>query len=97
MKRHSDHIDDLIARVKKDYQIVMKEVDIHDPETRRTIGEADLIGIINGEWHLYEVKSGDNLEKAKKQLFKLKRYLEDYHDIKLFYYSGKLKEVKEIC
>ena len=96
VKRHKDHVDELADRVKSQYEILMKEVPVFDPIKRCTVGDAGLLGMIDGEIHVYEVKGGDDFNKAKKQLQKLRSVFEVYCDVRLFYYSGKYRTIQEV-
>ncbi|MBT5022125.1 hypothetical protein HOK51_06580 [Candidatus Woesearchaeota archaeon] len=97
-KQHQTYVSELESEIKDRYQLVLKEIEYRDPISDKLIGELDLVGIINGVWHIYEVKCNDGYEKAVNQLYRAKKYLSECADeILLFYYSGSKKELKEVA
>ena len=95
-KKHSELIDELEEKVKKNYTVMIRERTVFDVDTGRVIGEIDLAGIIGTTWDVYEVKVNDSPVKAARQLRKLRKYLMDCGSIRLYYYSGRKREIKEI-
>lgn len=95
-KKHRRLICALEDKVRDQYSVVMREVQVRDVETGRVVGEIDLVGIVDGRWDLYEVKVTDNPNKARSQLKNLQGYLQDNGDLRLYYYSGKNKTLTEI-
>ncbi|MFH1064335.1 MAG: hypothetical protein V1729_04605 [Candidatus Woesearchaeota archaeon] len=93
---HSEIVQALEERVRGRYNLTMTEVHVRDPETGRVVGEIDLVGIVDGQWDIYEVKVADNPQKARAQLERLRGYLGGCGNITLYYYSGKNKELTEI-
>ncbi|MBW2971814.1 hypothetical protein KY359_02145, partial [Candidatus Woesearchaeota archaeon] len=64
--RHSELVHELEERVRKQYHVTMTEVDVRNPVTGEVIGEIDLVGIVDGDWDLYEVKVNDSPAKARR-------------------------------
>jgi len=93
---HHDLIDKLEERVRKQYNMTMKEVEVRDRETGMTVGEIDLVGISESGWDIYEVKVTDNPKKAVMQLENLKSYLDCFGTINLYYYSGRDDKVTKV-
>jgi hypothetical protein len=97
---HTRLIRRLEDRVKHKYSIVQTEVAVQDLVTGESVGEIDLVGIVAGTVDLYEVKVNDGMQKAKKQLFNLQRYLRDTLgfscEMNLYYYSGKGRKIVKV-
>ena len=90
---HSKIVKSLEEKVKKKYALTATEVEVRDPETGLIVGEIDLVGVVNGNWDIYEVKVNDGFSKARKQLRNLKNYLKEYGEINLYYYSGRENKI----
>jgi|GEM_PF-5158108 len=86
--RHSELVHILEERVRRQYNITATEVEVRDPCTGEVIGEIDLVGIVDRDWDIYEVKVNDSPLKARRQLKNLKQYLQDCGNLTLYYYSG---------
>jgi hypothetical protein len=93
---HRDLVRRLEEDVKGQYSITMREVPVRNQYTGQQVGEIDLVGIVDGVWDLYEVKVNDGMKKAKRQLENLKRYLEGCAELRLYYYSGRDREIVRI-
>jgi len=93
---HDDIVRQLEDMVKSNYSITMTCVDVRDTSTGRLVGEIDLVGIVGNNWDLYEVKTSDQCAKAEKQLKRLRRYLCDCANVRLYYYSGKRRKIEEV-
>ena len=94
--KHNQAIAELEERVRDSYQITMKNVNYYLPRSRDIAGELDLVGIRNGNWDIYEVKSNDGYETAVKQLDRARRLLDGCGNIRTFYYSGRTKKLKQV-
>ncbi len=55
---------------------------------KRLLGEVDIIARKDGHVDLYEVKCSHRIIKAKKQLKRLVRYLENLNIEKSYFYCG---------
>ncbi len=98
-QKHAEMIERLASRVRSQYSILQTEVPINDPTTGKTVGEMDLVGLVDGMIDVYEVKTNDDRSKARKQLFNIRRYLENQGytcPINLYYYSGRNRELTKI-
>ena len=95
-EKHDELVRDLEGRVRHKYTLTAREVPVRDPESGRLVGEIDLLGIVGDEWHIYEVKVGKKRLTAKRQLQKLRSYLEDCGRLTLYYYSGRTDKLMEI-
>ncbi|MBW2999668.1 hypothetical protein KY339_03270 [Candidatus Woesearchaeota archaeon] len=93
---HNELVKELEEKVRKNYFITMTGVEVRSPLTGNLVGEIDLVGIVDNQWDLYEVKVNDSFEKSRRQLKNLKRYLGDCGKIRLYYYSGKDGKIIEI-
>ncbi|MFC1723677.1 hypothetical protein ACFL0V_06050 [Nanoarchaeota archaeon] len=94
--QHQTLVQDLEYRLKGRYAIIMREVPVRNPETGQQIGEIDLLGIVDDEWHIYEVKVSDRYRKAERQLLNLGRYLRGCGTISLYYYSGATDKIRKV-
>ena len=82
--RHQDIVDSLVKTLQKEYQILENNIEYRD-RTGRVVGEIDILGYKNGEFHLYEVKTGkDKNATAKDQLLRAKELL-GLDKVRLFY------------
>jgi hypothetical protein len=95
-ERHASLVQRLQERVRGKYAMTMTEVEVRNPQTGEVVGEIDLVGIVDGNWDIYEVKVNDGYRKALKQLRNLRQYLDNCGDINLFYYSGKTRKVRKV-
>lgn len=93
--RHSELVKDLEMRVRNQYTLTTREVPVRNA-SGQVVGEIDLLGIVGDEWHVYEVKLGNNRRKAVRQLTRLKNYLRDCGNLTLYYYSGATDELMKI-
>jgi hypothetical protein len=93
---HDGIVKQLEDMVRSNYSITMTCVDVRDPQTGRLVGEIDLVGIVGNNWDLYEVKTNDQYVKAESQLRRLRRYLCDCANVRLYYYSGKRRKIEEV-
>ncbi|MBW2964242.1 hypothetical protein KY363_02175 [Candidatus Woesearchaeota archaeon] len=96
---HSGLVQRLAARVRGKYSILQTEVPVTDPGTGRTVGEMDLVGLVEGMVDLYEVKVNDDASKARKQLRNMREYLSSQGytcPINLYYYSGRTGKITKV-
>jgi hypothetical protein len=93
---HDQAIDELEEEVRKNYQIILKNVPYTSPNSSDTAGELDLLGICGQSWDIYEVKSNDGYDTAVKQLERARKILSDCGNIRTFYYSAKDKKIKQV-
>tara|TARA_Y100000310_G_C20633374_1_gene789845 strand:- start:676 stop:981 length:306 start_codon:yes stop_codon:yes gene_type:complete len=92
--KHDQIIEELEERVKGNYQLVLKNIEYTIPGSNQTAGELDLVGICQGQWDIYEVKTNDGYGTAVKQLERARNILGACGTIKTFYYSGKEKKIR---
>lgn len=98
-KRKTEHdkaIEELEEKVRNNYQITIRNVPYYFPYSQDVVGELDLVGIRNGNWDIYEVKTNDGYETAVKQLDRAQRLLSSCAKIRTFYYSGREKKIRRV-
>ncbi|MBW2997184.1 hypothetical protein KY349_02470 [Candidatus Woesearchaeota archaeon] len=93
---HSELIDRLEERVKSKYTLVFREAEVRDVYTGKIVGEADLVGIVDGNFDVYEVKVNDRPVKARRQLLKIQSRLQNFGNVRLYYYTGTDNKIKEV-
>jgi hypothetical protein len=95
---HDRATDELEKRVKKNYQLTIKNLIYTLPFSHLYAGELDLIGFNNWDIDIYEVKTNDkDYNHAVKQLERAKNILGDCaNKITIFYYSAGTKKIKQI-
>lgn len=93
---HSSLIDRLEEKVKSKYTLVFRETEVRDVYTGKIVGEADLVGIVDGNFDVYEVKVTDRPKKARRQLLRIRSYLQNFGNVRLYYYNGTDNRIKEV-
>ncbi len=94
--KHDQAILELEERVRDKYQITLRNVLYYLPHRKDVAGELDLVGICNGNWDIYEVKTNDGYDTAVKQLDRAQRLLGNCGKIRTFYYSAKKKKIQPV-
>ena len=93
---HRRLIDLLEERVKSKYTLMFREAEIRDVYTGQIVGEADLVGIVDGNFDVYEVKVTDRPVKARRQLLRIRSQLQNFGNVRLYYYNGSDNRIKEV-
>ena len=94
--KHDQIIEELEEKVKGNYQLTLRNIEYTLPGSNQTAGELDLVGICQGQWDIYEVKTNDGYDTAVKQLERARSILSNCGVIRTFYYSGKEKKIRVV-
>jgi len=98
MTPHDKAIEVLEKRVKKQYEMTLRNL----PYTKKPFeqdfdGELDLVGFRGQEIHIYEVKTNDkDYRDAVIQLKRAREKLSCCGNVRIFYYSARMKTIREI-
>ena len=73
LSKHDQYVLDLSNKIKDNYDSI--STNVHVKQSKRSLGEIDIIARKGDQVDLYEVKCSFRILKAKKQLSRIKRYL----------------------
>ena len=73
LSKHDRYVEALANRISKDYDFLQLHVPIRN--SKRMLGEIDVVAVKQGQIDLYEVKCSHRIIKAKRQLRKLRKNL----------------------
>ena len=73
ISKHDRYVLELSSKIKDDYDSVFVNVPIK--HSKRSVGEIDILARKGSRFDLYEVKCSYRIVKAKKQLGRIKKYL----------------------
>ena len=85
LTKHDRYVLELSSRIQKDYDSVHTNVPLKN--CKRLLGEIDIVAKKGGRCDIYEVKCSYRIIKARKQLARLKKHLNE-KDIRTFFYCG---------
>jgi len=87
----------LWTQIRDQYDSVHRHVVLYGfkRRKRKVIGEVDLIGVRKDGLDLYEVKCSHRVVKARKQLRKAKRILNE-QNAKTYFYNGESGQIHSI-
>ncbi|HLG23957.1 MAG TPA: hypothetical protein VI564_03450 [Candidatus Nanoarchaeia archaeon] len=88
ISKHDKYVLELSDRIKNDYDSISLNVPVKIQ--KRSLGEVDIIARKGDSFHLYEVKCSYRILKAKKQLARVRRYL-NLKNAKSYFYCGNSK------
>lgn len=86
LTKHDRYVIELCEIIKHRYDSISVNVPIRSK--KRLIGEVDIIARKGNKVDLYEVKCSHRIIKAKKQLKRLARYLNQLNINKSYFYCG---------
>lgn len=89
--KHDDYVERLASSLKGRYDSLIIDHELHDG--KKSLAQADLIGIKDGMVDVYEVKCSYRIHKAEKQLKRLKRLMHAAHT---YFYCGSSGSLEEI-
>ena len=88
LSKHDRYVLELSSKIKDDYDSLSLNVPVK--HYKRSLGEVDIIAKKGNRFDLYEVKCSFRIVKAKKQLERIKRYL-NLQDSRGYFYCGNSK------
>ena len=88
LSKHDRYILELHNKIKNNYDSVFVNVPIKP--SKRSLGEIDLMAKKGNRFDLYEVKCSYRILKAKKQLDRVRRYL-NLPNARSYFYCGNSK------
>ena len=88
LSKHDRYVLELSNRIKHKYDSISVNVPVK--RSKRSIGEIDIIAKKGNMFDLYEVKCSYRILKAKKQLNRIKRYL-NLSNAGSYFYCGNSK------
>ncbi len=102
LTKHDKYVLDLCNRLNGVYDRIYTNLLFKN--SKRVIAEADVVSTKDDLIDVYEVKCSNRVIKAKKQLIRIKRIMEnqskkfnkDNNEYRLFFYCGSSKELVEI-
>ena len=88
LSKHDMYVLELSNRIKDDYDSISLKVPVK--HSKHSLGEIDIVAKKGSSFDLYEVKCSYRILKAKKQLSRIKRYL-NLKNSRSFFYCGNSK------
>ena len=88
LSKHDMYVLELGNKIKDRYDSASLNVPVK--HSKRSLGEIDIIAKKGNRFDLYEVKCSYRILKAKKQLNRVKRYL-NLKNVRSFFYCGNSK------
>ena len=88
LSKHDKYVMELSNKIKDDYDSISVNAPVR--HSKRSFGEIDIIAQKDGRFDLYEVKCSYRIQKAKKQLERVKKYL-NLKDARSYFYCGNSK------
>ena len=88
LSKHDMYVLELSNKIKDNYDSMSLNVPIK--HSKRSLGEIDIIAKKGNRFDLYEVKCSHRILKAKKQLSRVKKYL-NLKIARSFFYCGNSK------
>ena len=88
LSKHDKYVLELSNKIKHRYDSISLNVPIK--HSKRSLGEIDIIAKKGDRLDLYEVKCSHRILKAKKQLARMKRYL-NLDNARTYFYCGNSK------
>ncbi len=88
LSKHDKYVLELSNKIKYNYDSISVNVPVK--YSKRSLGEIDIIARKGQSFDLYEVKCSHRILKAKKQLNRIKKYL-NLKNAKSYFYCGNSK------
>ena len=88
LSKHDRYVLELSNKIKEDYDSISMKVPVK--QSKRSLGEIDIIAKKGSRFDLYEVKCSYRILKARKQLARIKKYLK-LDDAGSYFYCGNSK------
>ena len=88
LSKHDKYVLELSNKIKHKYDSISVNVPVK--HSKRSLGEIDIIAKKGNRFDLYEVKCSFRILKAKKQLNRIKRYL-NLENARSYFYCGNSK------
>ena len=88
LSKHDRYVLELSNKIKYKYDSVSVNVPLK--HSKRSVGEIDIMAKKGNRLDLYEVKCSYRILKAKKQLARIKRYL-NLKNVRSYFYCGNSK------
>ena len=88
LSKHDRYVLELSNKIKDNYDSISMNVPVR--HSKRSLGEVDIIAKKGSSFDLYEVKCSYRILKAKKQLSRVKKYL-NLKIARSFFYCGNSK------
>ncbi|MBI2101906.1 hypothetical protein HYT53_04825 [Candidatus Woesearchaeota archaeon] len=88
LSKHDRYVLELSNRIKHNYDSLSLNVPLK--RSKRSLGEIDIVAKKGSRLDLYEVKCSYRILKAKKQLSRIKRYL-NLSNARSYFYCGNSK------
>lgn len=85
LSKHDKYVLELSNKIKSNYDSVSLNVPLR--YAKRSLGEIDIVAKKGNRFDLYEVKCSYRILKAKKQLYKVKKYL-NLNNARSYFYCG---------
>jgi len=85
LSKHDQYVLELKDRIRDNYDSLFVNVPIK--HSKRSLGEIDIIAKKGKRFDLYEVKCSHRILKAKKQLKRIKKYL-NLKNTRSYFYCG---------
>ena len=90
LSKHDRYVLELSNRIKDSYDSLSLNVPVKD--SKRSLGEVDIIAKKGSRFDLYEVKCSYRIVKARKQLIRIKKYL-NLKNAGSYFYCGNSKSL----
>ncbi|MBI2652677.1 hypothetical protein HYX00_04395 [Candidatus Woesearchaeota archaeon] len=88
LSKHDKYVLELSNKIRNSYDFISLNVPVK--YSKRSLGEIDIIAKKGDRFDLYEVKCSYRILKAKKQLSRVKRYL-NLKNARSYFYCGNSK------
>ena len=88
LSKHDRYVLELSNKIKDNYDSISMNVPVK--HSKRSLGEVDIIAKKGSRFDLYEVKCSYRILKAKKQLSRMKKYL-NLKNARSYFYCGNSK------
>ena len=85
LNKHDKYVQTLVSKIKHKYDSLSVNVPIRN--SKRLLGEIDVLAFKNNKADIYEVKCSHRIAKAKKQLHKIEKNL-DINFGRFYFYCG---------
>ena len=88
VSKHDRYVLELSSKIRDNYDSISLNVPVK--RYKRSLGEIDIIAKKGDKYDIYEVKCSYRIMKARKQLHRIKRYL-DFKIARSYFYCGNSK------
>ena len=93
LSKHDKYVLELSDKIKDNYDSISVNVPVK--RSKRPLGDIDILAKKGGRFDLYEVKCSYRILKAKKQLSRVKKYL-NLNDARGYFYCGNAKLLMDL-